>query len=292
MSIEIIDGFKIIPNEDGNLLGVESNRIEVCMRYAVKKKITKIFIHAGDNYKLKDINFLEKYNFITHLTVSQNPLGVEIDISAVNQLRKLKFLSLSNKNQAIDFSCFPELEDGSIDWNNKLINIATCKKLRRLVLWKYKPKSKSFLELDGLTALQSLEITESNIESFSGIESLVKLNSFEGTYLSKLESLAGIELLSKNIRTLVLNTCKSLKDYGTALGTLTNLEKLILSKCGELNDLDFITTMRKLIFFSFVNTNIKNGNLSPLKEKKLDYAGFDDKRHYSHKMKDINPVSH
>ena len=213
MSIEIIDGFKIIPHEDGNLLGVESDRLEECMRYAVKMEITKIFIHGGDNYKLKDIDFLGKYNFITHLTLSQSPVGVEIDISTVHQLRKLKFLSLSNNKQAIDFSYFPELEEGSIDWNNKLININRCKKLRRLVFWKYKPKSKSFLELGGLTALQSLEITESNIESLAGIESLIKLNYFEGTYLSKLESLAGIELLSKNLKTLILNTCKNLSDY-------------------------------------------------------------------------------
>jgi len=285
MGIKEIDGFKIISDIKGDLLGVESDRLEDCMEYAIQKKIYKIFIHGGDDYKLKDIHFLERYDFFTHLTVSEGL--IDIDISAVHYLHKLKYLSLSNGKQGIDFSNFPLLEEASIDWNNKLINFKQCKSLKKLQLWRYKPASRSFLELIGLNNLESLEITQSNIESFSGFENFKHLNHFGGYYLPKLTSLNGLENL-KELKTLVVENCKKIINYESTLGKLLGLKKLILSNCGELNDIEFIEKMTNLKFFSFVGTSVKNGNLMTLKEKKMDFVGFDNKRYYSHKMKEIN----
>lgn len=285
MSIKEIDGFRIVSSIEGNLLEVESDRLKDCMEYAIRRKISKIFIHGGDKYKIEDIDFLRQYDFFTHLTVSQGL--IDIDISAVHYLHKLKYLSLSNGKQGIDFSNFPLLEGASIDWNNKVINFKQCKKLKNLQLWKYKPASRGFFELLGLNNLESLEITQSSIESFSGLEKLACLNRFEGYYLSKLTSLDGLENL-KGLKTLVIENCKKIRNYESTLGKLLVLEKLILSSCGELDDIEFVQRMRSLKFFSFVGTNVKNGNLLTLKEKKMDFLGFDNKRHYSHKMKEIN----
>lgn len=285
MNIKEIDGFKIISSTNGDLLGVESDRLEECMEYAIQKKIYKIFIHGGDKYKLEDIHFLKKYDFFTHLTVSEGL--IDIDISAVHYLHKLKYLSLSNTKQAIDFSNFPLLEEASIDWNTKLINFKRCKILKKLQLWRYKPVSRGFSELFGVNSLESLKITQSNIESFSGLENLKCLNHFEGYYLPKLTSLNGLDNL-KELRILVVENCKKIMNYESTLSKLLGLEKLILSNCGELNDIEFVEKMISLRFFSFVGTNVKNGNLLTLKKKKMDFVGFDNKRHYSHMMKEIN----
>ena len=285
MNIKEIDGFRVISSIEGNLLEVESDRLEDCMEYAIRKKISKIFIHGGEKYKVEDIDFLRKYDFITHLTVSEGL--IDIDISAVHYLHKLKYLSLSNGKQGIDFTNFPLLEEASIDWNNKVININQCMKLKELQLWKYKPASRGFLELLGLNNLESLQITQSSIESFSGLERLTCLNRFEGYYLSKLTSLDGLENL-KSLKTLVIENCKKIKNYESTLGKLFELEKLILSNCGELDSIEFVKRIPNLKFFSFVGTNVKNGDLLALKEKKMDFVGFDNKRHYSHKMKEIN----
>jgi hypothetical protein len=287
MTIEIIDGFKFIPHPEGDMLLVESDRLDDYIRYAIEKEIKGISLQEYHGYKLTNIDFLKNNNFFTKIWVV-NYL-TDIDISGVHYLNALRSISLSNNKQKIDFSCFPELENASIDWNEKLTNLNTCKKLERLVIWKFKPRSKDFIELKELDALQSLEITQSNIESFSGIEYLHRLNSFEGHYLPKLESLKGIEAASKKLKILILDNSKKLVNYEDWLSKLEVLEKLILSKCGELKDLKFINEIHNLKFFSFIHTNIKDGNLDILEERKIEYVGFDDKRHYSHKMKDINP---
>ena len=52
--------------------------------------------------------------------------------------------------------------------------------------------------------------------------------------------------------------------------------------------ISFIRKMKNLKFFSFVKTNIKDGDITPCLG--LEYAGFDDKRHYSHRMKQVNRI--
>lgn len=287
MIIEIIENFKIIPEENGNVLLIESDKLDECIQFAIDNNITKISIQGYYGYKLSNLDFLKKNNFFTQLSVVEDM--TDINISAVHYLKGLTYLSLSNNKQNLDLSSFPELEKLSLDWNNNLTNLNKCKKLKHLALWKFKPKSKSFIELDGLNGLESLKITQSNIESFSGIQNLHQLNQLEGYYLSKLESLKGIELLAKSLKILILENCRKLIKYESVFEDLVVLEKLILGDCGELDNLKFINKMDKISFFSFVNTNIKDGNLFPLKEKHFEYVGFNDKKHYSHKMKEITP---
>jgi hypothetical protein len=56
----------------------------------------------------------------------------------------------------------------------------------------------------------------------------------------------------------------------------------MLSKCAPIESLSFVADMPNLRSISFVNTNVLDGDLHYL--EKLDYAGFDSKRHYTHKM--------
>jgi hypothetical protein len=53
--------------------------------------------------------------------------------------------------------------------------------------------------------------------------------------------------------------------------------------------LDFIASLSELEYLTFVGTNVENGDLAILAEKKIKFVSFDDKKHYSHKMKQINP---
>jgi hypothetical protein len=210
-------------------------------------------------------------------------------MSGVKFLKKLVRMTLSNNNQGLDFSNFPQLEDASIEWNNKIINLNQCKKLSSLILWKFKPKSGSFKELGDLDNVTSLKVTQSNITSLSGLEELPHLENFEAYYLSKLEDLNGIDALRHSLRSSILDKCKKLHDYEDALSSLTRLHKLILGDCGTLGSLEFINKLSELIFFSFVGTDVKDGDLSLLLKRKFEHVGFDDKRHYSHKMKEVNP---
>lgn len=281
MSIEIIDGFKVIRNEKGLVLSIESDRLEECIQYAKNKGISRIFLNKHNGYNANNVDFFKQNNFFTAVAITDQT----IDISGVHFLYNLEYLSLSNTKQKIDFSHFPLLEECSIDWNDKILNMGRCKKLEKAKIWKYKPKSKTFFEIKDVVSLKHLHITESNIESFKNIEHLKNLCHFEGHYLSKVETLCDLQILQNVLKVLVLEHCKKIKDKEEVLRKITSLEKIILTDCGEMSSIKFINELPNLSFFSFVGTNIKDGNMSPCVN--LKYAGFDDKRHYSHKSEAI-----
>ena len=290
MKIEIVDGFKMLSDISRKpTFVIESDRLDDCMRYAVEKKITRIYLQKTFGFNLSNVDFFREYDFFTEVSVIRDL--TEIDVSGVQFLKKLARMTLSNDNQGLDFSNFPQLEDASIDWNNKIINLNQCKKLNSLILWKFKPKSGSFKELRGLDNVTSLKVTQSNIISLSGLEELPRLENFEAYYLSKLEDLNGIDAIRHSLRLLILDKCKKLHDYEHALSSLTSLHKLILGDCGPLRNLEFVNKLSELTFFSFVGTDVKDGDLSLLLKRKFEHVGFDDKRHYSHKMKEVNSGS-
>jgi protein phosphatase 1 regulatory subunit 7 len=288
MKIEIVDGYKMLSDVSRkSTLIIESNRLEDCLRFAAAKKVTKIYLQYNYGFKLSNVDFLKNYDFFTEVSIIKDLQ--DIDISGVQFLKRLIRLTLSNGNQGLDFGNFPLLEEASVHWNSKLKNLELCKSLQKLTLWQYKPKSGSCQELGGLSSLISLKITQSNIRSLTGLEGLKHLQEFEGYYLTKLEDIAKIITVSNTLRFLTLDHCKKLHAYEKDLASLANLQKLILGDCGDLDSLKFVRHLTKLIFLSFVGTNIKDGNLSFLLGRKFEHIGFDDKRHYSHKMKELNP---
>ena len=66
---------------------------------------------------------------------------------------------------------------------------------------------------------------------------------------------------------------------------MTNLEELGFNDCKEIPSIRFIGNMKSLKKFTFVNTNVLDGDLSACTS--LEYVGFLDKKHYSHKRKDF-----
>ncbi len=281
MAIENVDGFKVIRNEKGLVLSIETDRLDDCIQYAKEKGITRIFLNRKFGYNLNDVRFFEHNNFFKAVSITDE----SIDISGVHYLHDLEYLSLSNGKQKVDFSSFPDLQECSIDWNDQVSNMAVCAKLGKAKIWKYKPKSKSFYELKDIVSLRHLHITESSIESFDNIQYLKNMSYFEGYYLSKLKTLKPIQLLHDRLKVLILEHGKKISDMEEVLSKMDSLEKLILSDCGELSSIKFINNLPSLTFFSFVDTNVKDGDMNP--SKRLEYAGFDNKRHYSHKSEDI-----
>ena len=279
MAIQIIDGFQTILSEQGPLLMIESDRLDEYVRYAKDKSITRIAMQRNYGYKLENVGFLEEHNFFTTVTI-----GEDINnISAVHYVKDIQTLSLSIDKQSVDLTKFPHLTKCSINWNNNIVGLDKENEIKLLIIWQFKPKSKNFEGLKGCIKIESLEITESNIQSLNGIEKLKQLNHLETYYVRNLKNLKGLEKLPY-LKNLWLNNCPNLEGYETDLRCLKHLEQLRLNRCGDLPSLQFIQSLPKLKTISFVGTNVVDGNMTPTLE--LEYAGYDNKRHYSHKMKE------
>jgi hypothetical protein len=96
-----------------------------------------------------------------------------------------------------------------------------------------------------------------------------------------LETDLGISQLSKTLQYLHINRSKkfSLSDE---LLSLTELRVLCLNACGPINNLAFLKHFPNLIDFRFVDTNVIDGDLTPIIEHPtIRSVGFLNKRHYN-----------
>jgi hypothetical protein len=59
-----------------------------------------------------------------------------------------------------------------------------------------------------------------------------------------------------------------------------NLSFLAINDSSEIGTLDFIKPLKKLKHFSFVGTNVADGDLRPCLN--IEHVGFNNKKHYSH----------
>ncbi|SEW53184.1 leucine-rich repeat domain-containing protein [Chitinophaga arvensicola] len=281
MEREIINGFKWVSILGQKMLAIESDRLQEYLDHASSKNIKAIYLSNYEGYRLTHLDFFRQYDFFTDVTIHVEAC----DVSPIHSLRNLKKLNISNEKQVIDLTQFSHLEECSIDWNNKIIGLDTVNPIKYLKLWKFRPSSGDFTVLAGCQQTEILEITESNIESFKGINALTSLIQFEAYYLSRLEYLDGLETGVPQLSTLILEYSRKLKGYDTVLGQLSHLEKLILGDCGPLTSINFVHNLPRLSFFSFVGTNILDGDISPA--ERLTYVGFNNKRHYNRKSQEM-----
>lgn len=283
MSIEIIDGFKfLIGTKNSKKLVVESERLEEYIEYIESGKASDISINSFMGYKLPDISFINRIkDKIEGLHIPET----KYDIQGINALHNLKTLGFAdNGKDTIDLSNFPELTSLACDYSKRLIHLESCTKLIGLSLTGYKPTCRSLIESPELPNIERISLYKANIVTLNGIEKFQRLSELNLYGLSKLEKIESLIGLKESLAQIEIENCKKISDY-YFLGELKNLHKLIISDSGQIENLSFIQKMTNLKFLSFVGTNILDGDISHCLH--LDYVGFDDKRHYSHKMKQL-----
>lgn len=152
---------------------------------------------------------------------------------------------------------------------------------------KFKTKRSGFHDLNGVTSAEYLEVNFSNITSFLEVAKLGKVKRLELSWCLKLESDAGLSEIGDHIEWLHVNTSRKFSPKKD-LFELRNLKVLCLNGCAPLDNLRFLERMPNLLDFRFVDTNIVDGDLTPLtNHPSLVSAGFLDKRHYNLKRIDV-----
>ena len=262
---------------------IESDRIEDCMEYYVKNNLNVIAISPYKGFLYNDLSFLDKYPYIEGIFITS---ASRIDISKIMSLTQLKYITIADNKQVYDFSSFSQLEALRITYSPKAVfpQVST---IKELYLRNYTPKSKSFLELPSYPYLENLELIHSTIKTLDEIGKYKNLQELHLSSLPKLENIADIKALKNVLLWLELDNCKKIKDIDD-ISHLKNLEKLQLSACGNIPSISFIKELSRLKFFSFVNTEVVDGNLTTcLEASNLEYVGFSDKKHYSHKLAEL-----
>lgn len=281
------EGFKFRKNNfnpEIEVMALSSRKIDQCVEYIKLNNIQGIEINSFYGcYKADNLELLSKL-------VDCDIKVIELindykDISIINKFKKLEQLTLSeNKTSIIDFNNFPKLKSLSLDDNKNFINIGNLKNLEKFGIGTLNKTSK--INFSNLNYLKELYIIKGNIENLNFLQNL-NLNKLSVSFCNKLKDISEINGLNNYLTNLEFEHCKNIEDIET-VGNLENVEWLKLSNLGEIKSLSFIKKMKSLRKISFVGTNILDGDLSYCVG--LEFVGFDNKKHYSHKYESLAPL--
>lgn len=235
---------------------------------------------------IANLSFLEEFPNLLYLEVVDQK---RIDTRPLSSLENLRGLRLETPGTGIDFGWFPELEVFVGDWHIDNCNQHLNRELRQLRIWHYKPRSADLSDLSRFTRLETLHLTQTNISTLSGIESLEDLRYLEIAYAPNLRSLEALTAES-GVRELSLKNAKQIESY-VPIAAIPYMRRLKISSCAEMPDLKWTRCMQRLDFLSFVETTVADGDLSPLLDLPLlEYVGTMDKKRYNYKMDALNKL--
>jgi protein phosphatase 1 regulatory subunit 7 len=276
MQLTIDDLLEIVPVE-GDSLYIDSDRIEDCIIAAKKYGISNFTLNAHFGFRDKDLSVLKKFDFVTILMLQSEHLS---DISAIYDLSDLKMLHCHTMGKSrIDLLRLPALEKIGTD-SKYVSNLFNCVNLKYLgVELTGNDKSPDLRILHKLENLETLLIG-SSLRTLEGIEYLHNLRELDIGYNRKLNDISQVKRVADKLEHLVFDSNKAISFF-TPISSLKHLKKLLLNNCGDIPNLEFIRDLPALKFISFVDTNILDGDMTPLLNKNLSHVGFNNKKHYN-----------
>jgi len=181
----------------------------------------------------------------------------------------------------IDFEKIPDQINSRLNYKEENIAECTSALTEYLTLWHYNTIEGTVTAAPFPENLLFLDLTWSNIKDFEGIGKFKKLKRLELHYCTKLSSDVGLAEVSDTVEHLYINNCKKFI-HSSELLKLKNLRYLRLNSCGDLGNLSFLSELPNLIDFRFVDTNVLDGDLTPiLDHPTIQSVGYLNKRHYN-----------
>ena len=265
------------------IIWLRSDDLDGCIQYYQDNKLDGFGISQYEGFEDQRLEFLKKFPRLEALVI---PYANKFDISPLQSLKQLRFLSLSGSTQELDLGIFPRLEEIRIECHRKLtLPPPQSSSLTAIYLRCYKPAIHDLEELSSYAKLRRIELVQSSIRSLAGGERLRLLQHAEFSYLPKLEIIA--QVARTPVELLHFEVCRSIRDP-ESLATAPQLKILRYLNCGKLESIKFIAKIKTLEEFRFVKTKILDGDLSPL--LRLKAVGFLPAKWYSHTPKQIEEL--
>lgn len=234
---------------------------------------------------IADLGFLSDFPDLLYLELIDQD---KVDTAPLANLQNLRGLRIQTPGKGIDFAWFPLLEVFVGDWHAGNCNLQCCRELHQIRAWGFKPKSGDLTELANIPRLEWLELTQTNVQTLAGIETLADLRYCSIAYAPQLRSLAASASGDLQLRDLELSKAKKIESY-EPLAALRWLRRLKISSCAPLPNLQWTRGLNLLDSFSFVDTNVDDGDLTPLQDlPELRYVGSFSKKNYNLNVDKLN----
>ena len=243
----------------------------------------------------EDISFLNQCPSLEALWIKPAYNAEEFDYSPLYKMNNIKWLHCetiyggiyhNTKYTSIDYSHFTNLETLRACDKKGHLNIDKAKNVSTLCLWEV-PKDKNLKGVLPGNSVVDLSITHSSIHTLEGIETADKLSKLELCYCRKLNDISILSHCAETLTDLIIDHCGNLEDL-SVLNELHNLESLTLRGNNNIENISFLHQMPKLKRFE-CKVNILDGDLSLCEN--IPSVWILDRRHYSHKNKDLQKVN-
>ncbi|MGD9910480.1 MAG: hypothetical protein AB7U79_07775 [Candidatus Izemoplasmatales bacterium] len=202
-----------------------------------------------------------------------------VDASQIPAITNMKFLRVHSYTPIV-LSKFPNLEWISTSTPNKLEGIETLNNLKSItVIGGNDVCSQRILDIVGkIPTVDTLQIERSEMEDLSFIRNLPNLRVLILMNNTRLKNIEAISNVSNSLQSVKIFLSSKILSF-SYLSNLKSLEHLYIDSRNKISDLSFINSLPNLKTAVFANTNILDGNLSPL--MKLEYGrAIPIKRHY------------
>lgn len=251
-----------------------------CARLWETGDYTHLGIAELENPGLDAVAFLAEFPSIQRLHVL---LDRKVDLQPVEHHAGTltSFFSNDDVNGLPDLRPYECLASLGQKWSAKTIFPAEWPVLERLSLVGFQPASGNLARLPAGKHLKTLNLMNTKIRSFDGLERWPTLNDVAITRAPLLEDISPLTRWTF-FEHLAFEKCPVLADFSDAVRQC-DIRKLEYLGCAPLPSIGFVHHMPSLQFFVFLDTDVLDGDMKPLIEHvNLKHVAFARKKHFSH----------
>ena len=210
-------GFLYWPDAWGTpALGIESERLSECVDEVNRRGLKGVFA-SGRFFQDDDLDFLTQLPKTEMVEFWDTPMQ---DVSGLHGLNGLRYLRLSCKRPAMDYSEIAPLTHLVLEHKARDRNLGSQESLEDLRVWRFKPKSGDFRSLQLPERLSELGIYFFNGSSLDGLANLQALKKLTIERCRNLESIAQLAESCPNLEHLAIIDCPRVtSELGEALAT-------------------------------------------------------------------------
>lgn len=184
-------------------VGIDSRRLPECIARYNEGGLRGMFGNPYFGFAERDLDFLsqtcKKPTFLWFWDIELD------DVEALYEVKEIDNLGIHPKRPGIDFSRFRRITKWENHWNKRDRGL-THAAISSFIHWHYKPRLKSFAELEVPLAATRLELNWANPASLEGLPVLKHLEELQFHRCRNLTDLSALPRIAPNLRHLLTTT--------------------------------------------------------------------------------------
>ena len=262
-----------------NALIIKDEPSEKYLEYMLSHSINSVLINTANGYLFNSLNPYCNNSFIKKLKLY---ITVDhFDYSCLNKmhwLEELYFNIVYDEFYKFNFEPLEQLRFISIDWNKNIQGLESLNNLTGLHFGRFKGKIELF---SNYPKMEDFALTQGNIKDLDFLKYFPKLKKLYLAYIPSLKNDYGLKYIYETVEEIDIEACPNLSIVNH-LENFKNLKLLRLKTKEPIPNLKWAQKLPKLEFLAIGDTNIVDGDFTPVSD--IKYVSMQDKKHYNYKF--------